>query len=109
MLSELALGRLPNLQKKEIRCLGSSIPLRINDDSIVVSVPSKKSLETLEQELGIMSINIYVTEKSKLSDYRQDAYSFRYGVVDIAGKSLREIRMKEKKLMKKLKIIFKKV
>ena len=91
---DLALGRKPDLTVKDVPKQASSFPLRVPYDCLVTHVPSATEIAQLQKTFDVTRIELLVEEGKKLSDYWQDAYSFRYALVDIAGKSLDDILAK---------------
>lgn len=102
MMVDLSQGKKPNITLLKKRLFASSFPLRVLKNCAVKRVPTQAEIGKLKKQFDIENINIYVKEGTRLSDYRQDAYSYRYGVIDIAGKNLIEIKQKFALLMKNL-------
>lgn len=103
MMADLSVRKMPNMKKKAMSQYASSFPLRIKHDALLKAKPSSLELERLQKKYDAPRIHIYVKEGMRLSDYRQDAYSFRYGLVDVTGKNRKEILKKFSHLMKELK------
>lgn len=92
MMMQLACGKFPTLTKRPVARKASSFPLRLSTDRLVVATPTQEHLRRLEQEKNIIQITSWIQPGKRLSDYDQDAYSFRYGIVDIAGETQQEIQ-----------------
>ncbi|MBP6882033.1 MAG: ATP-grasp domain-containing protein [Candidatus Levybacteria bacterium] len=101
---DVARGNHPDLTMLEKPRYASSFPLRVIGDHLVQKVPSDDEIEKLKIKFDILSIKIDFKVGMKLSDKQQDAYSFRYGIVDIAGKSHGEILRKFSDLVKNLNV-----
>lgn len=106
MALSLCLGKMPNIEKKENKNRASSFPLRVWKDMIVKKVPTAAELKELTTTYDALGITIDVAINKKLSDYRQDAYSYRYGVIDIAGETDSIIQKKFANLIQKLPVEF---
>jgi biotin carboxylase len=74
------------LQKRASSCV-----LRKTTDAIVREIPTKSYIEELESRFPNTKITSLVAPGRKLSDYPQDAFTYRYAFVDIARDSLNEI------------------
>jgi biotin carboxylase len=105
MMIELSIGKTPDISKKKIQPLTSSFALRIPHDATVLYRPSENQLEAFIQEYGLLGLTIFADVGKKLSDYRQDAYSFRYGLIDVAGKTRKEILKKFETARSKIPIV----
>lgn len=69
----------------------SSCVLRRAADAIVTEIPTKSYINELESRFPNTQITSLVAPGRKLSDYPQDAFTYRYALVDIARDSLTEI------------------
>jgi hypothetical protein len=69
----------------------SSCVLRRTADAIVREIPTKSYIDELESRFPNTQITSLVAAGRKLSDYPQDAFTYRYAFVDIARDSLNEI------------------
>lgn len=94
MMIDIALGKAPSLAVKKDQTVASSCVLRRDTDALVTHIPTKKTLDRLAKTCGVLGIRILAEKGKRLSDYTQDSYSYRYAIVDIAGKNLQEIKKK---------------
>lgn len=69
----------------------SSCVLRRTTDAIVTEIPTKSYIDELESRFPHTQITSLIPPGRKLSDYPQDAFTYRYAFVDIARDSLNEI------------------
>ncbi|MEC4817975.1 MAG: hypothetical protein SAK29_32595 [Scytonema sp. PMC 1069.18] len=69
----------------------SSCVLRRTTDAIVREVPTKSYIDELESRFPNTQITSLISRGKKLSDYTQDAFTYRYAFVDIARDTLNEI------------------
>ncbi|MBI4080519.1 MAG: ATP-grasp domain-containing protein [Candidatus Levybacteria bacterium] len=106
---QIALGNKPIIQSRKEKKLASSFPLRIHRDFLVEYIPDEKYYKRLKEKFDILEIRIMVDQGKKLSDYPQDGYSFRYAIVDIAGKTKQEIHDKLELVKMNLGIVFRPV
>ncbi len=109
MALDLCLGHMPSLKVKEKTRRASNFALRTTYDCLVRRLPCTEEIEILKNRFGIAKIDMKVEEGKKLSDYPQDPYSYRYGLVDIAGDSLDQIKEKYTLLMEHLPIELRKI
>ena len=92
MMAQLACGTYPNITKKKIFNCTSSLVYRESEDKNVLTVPTQDQIHTLyTSNPHLLHIDILVKEATKLSDYRQDSYSFRYAKVAIGADTREEI------------------
>ena len=103
---DVALGKNPQLieKSKAERNAASSCVLRTTKDCKIQSVPTQKELKKLHALPGVLGIRILVEPGKKLSDYKQDSYTYRYALIDIAGKNKTEILQTLEIVKKKLRI-----
>jgi biotin carboxylase len=99
ILFQVALREEPNFALKNPSRKAVSYPLRVFTDRFVEKVPTQERFRQLEKDLDIVEIDIWIQEGEKLSNRRQDAYSFRYGLVHIGGDSFEEVVAKKDRLM----------
>ncbi|MBD2605293.1 hypothetical protein H6G81_12285 [Scytonema hofmannii FACHB-248] len=69
----------------------SSCVLRRTADAIVTEIPTKSYIDELESRFPNTQITSLIPPGRKLSDYPQDAFTYRYAFVNIARDSLNEI------------------
>jgi Carbamoyl-phosphate synthase L chain, ATP binding domain len=84
----------------------SSCVLRKTSDAIVSEVPTKSYIDELESQFSNTQITSLVQPRRKLSDYPQDAFTYRYAFVDIARNSLSEILSEFKEIKQMLNFRF---
>ncbi len=109
MMMRLACGEFPTLTKRPVVRKASSFPLRLPTDRLVVATPTQEHLRQLEQEKNIIQITSWIQPGKRLSDYDQDAYSFRYGIVDIAGETQQEIQQTLEDIQPRLGFVLERV
>jgi hypothetical protein len=102
---DVALGIKPTITLKKTARFATSFPLRTRTDQLVTFVPDRAYFADLERRLGVLSIRPLVASGTRLSSYPNDAYSYRYAFIDIAGDSMEEINEKYKAVMNHLGIV----
>lgn len=107
MIIQIALGMTPDTSEKENKRMASSCVLRVPKDHMVVKVPTKKEKADIVKRFDLIAYHVLVKKGKKLSDYKQDAYTFRYAIADIAGESLSEIKQKFENFKKHSDIVLK--
>lgn len=97
MMIDISLNKKPQLKiiKEKLYC--KSYILRKYTDYMVTSIPNKKYLSDLIKNNSLENIKILGKKNKKLSQQRQDSYSYRYAIIDICGKSDKEIKIKYQK------------
>ncbi len=103
MMIQISVGNGPNVSFKDESRLASNCVLRVKQDHYIKSIPTPEEVEHLKEKYGLIDIDILVEPGKKLSDYKQDSYSYRYAFVDIAGNSRQEILDKLGKVRTELK------
>lgn len=93
-MARISMGLKPDMKIIHPMKYASSCVLRTNTDKYVYAVPPEAQIQTLITQGYITNIRILVTPGSRLSDYEQDSYSYRYALLDIAGNTPREIHEK---------------
>ena len=106
MVCKVALGQKSLISQKKQPRAASSFPLRAWKNYKVISVPSKIQIKKLLKEKGVLGINIFAKTGEDLTHLKNDAYSYRYGIIDMAGEDLQEILARFDKMQKKLGIVF---
>jgi len=106
VLCKIALGQTPVLIKKNKPLCASSFPLRVWNDHFIRMVPTKQHLDELKKMPGVLGIDIPIKAGKRLSEYSNDVYSYKYGVVDIAGCDLPEILARFNYLKDNLGVVF---
>lgn len=84
----------------------SSCVLRRTADAIVKEIPTKSDIDELESRFPNIQITSLVKPGIKLSDYPQDAFTYRYAFINIARKSLNEILSELKEIEQLLNFRF---
>ncbi|MGH8001167.1 MAG: hypothetical protein ACREPR_17495, partial [Brasilonema sp.] len=84
----------------------SSCVLRRTADAIVREIPTKSYIDELESRFPNTQITSLIPLGRKLSDYPQDAFTYRYAFVDIARDSLNEILSELKEIKQLLNFRF---
>lgn len=80
---KLSLGEKPTFTKKRYAKPASSYVLRTKNDYTITKLPGEKHIEKLKQKFPIISIQFLAKTESRLSDYTQDAYSYRYAIINV--------------------------
>lgn len=88
---QIGLGKQVQIVEKENKLHASSCVLRVYQDKKVIRVPAESEVDELIKEGFAVEIKLLAEPGKLLSDYKQDAYTFRYALIDIAGKNLGEI------------------
>ena len=101
----LALGQEPRLDPIASPRMSSSCVLRVYEDREVVSVPDEEELRRLTGEELALSVRVLVRPGTRLSDYKQDAYSFRYAIVNIEYADEAEREEKIERIKDRLKFV----
>ena len=92
MIFDLAVGHDSILKINDHPQAASSFPLRVYEDKKVVKVPTATEIAEIKKlHPEIVEITIKLKSGTNLSDYRQDSYSYRYGIIDIKGDSIDKI------------------
>lgn len=88
LLLQLAAGDTPRFEHgKGDFAVAASCVLRTFQDQMVLSTPSPEDLAFVKQTYPDAIVEIMATPGHKLSQRAQDAQSFRYGLVNIGGRS----------------------
>jgi biotin carboxylase len=103
MMIKLALGYKPKINLKNKNIKGKSFILRKYQDYLITNIPSQKQIETILKKHNQSKIRILCKKSNKLSDQRQDSYSYRYAIIDICGKTNKEINEKFQNIKQELK------
>jgi biotin carboxylase len=103
----LALGEEPRLELNSVLQMASSCVLRVYENKEVISVPGREEIHKLVNEGLVRSVRVLVEPGTRLSDYKQDAYSFRYAIINIVYKDEKEMVMKLREVKKRLRFVLK--
>lgn len=90
----LALGKNPHLQPKADPLIATSFVLRTTKDAYITYIPTQEEVKQFEKQYGLLSFIPLGETGKKLSEFPQDAYSFRYAIVNIAGHTQEELDKK---------------
>lgn len=90
----LALGDAPQINPIPNSQRASSCVLRMYADAKVVKVPTQGEIESVISNGLARSVRVLVQPGARLSDYKQDEYSYRYALINIMGKDTQEIQTK---------------
>ncbi|NCN87450.1 MAG: ATP-grasp domain-containing protein [Candidatus Pacebacteria bacterium] len=102
MALQVSLGNKPNLSTKKTNQMAISFISRKYQDFLVEKLPSKLQIEKIRKKYKIQRLEIFVEKNQKLSDLRQDSFSFRYAIYDIHGNSEKHIKEVYKQARKEL-------
>jgi biotin carboxylase len=106
---QVALGEnIPDTQKEGLvlqKCASSCV-LRRTNDATVREIPTKSYIAELETRFPNTQIISLVKPGKKLSDYSQDAFTYRYACINIARNSLDEILSELKEIKQVLNFHF---
>lgn len=94
VMLEIAIGRTPDPQPLPQPRRASSCVLRTYQDQLVTAVPTPTEIATLKAAGYLESVRLLADVGTKLSDYKQDAYTYRYALIDIAGNTHKDILRK---------------
>lgn len=107
LMLQVATGEKPHIELKNQTRYASSFPLRIFKDARVKAVPSPERIQELKKELGLIDLTIYINQGDKINlEESFQTYSYRYGIVDIAGNSTAEIKEHFEKVKDKFEVEF---
>jgi hypothetical protein len=101
----LALGNTLYLTQKSDPLMATSFVLRTTRDKYITYIPTQEEISTFENQYGLLSFIPLGETGKKLSELPQDAYSFRYAIVNIAGHTQEELNEKFELVSKHCPII----
>lgn len=84
----------------------ASCVLRRSDNCLVRRVPSQRVLQQVKKRIPGTDVVLTAEEGDLLSDLMQDSYSYRYGWINLGGKSRAELRRRYRRALKMLKFDF---
>lgn len=93
LLIDLVLNQEPVFEKNrggQYACAASCV-LRIFEDQLVKKVPSPKVINKLSKEFPQARFELCAAQGKKLSQVRQDGYSFRYGLVHLGAQGHQQL------------------
>ncbi len=105
---DISIGIKPNfkLDISNNNNIASCCIFRRSKDAKVLKCPTKKELDILKKRFPCSSIVSRVSKGKKLSDYRQDTFTYRYGYAYIPGSNTKEIMAKYTEIKKYLNFKF---
>lgn len=103
----LALGEKPIMALCSNPQTASSCVLRVYQDAQVVSIPSSADIQAIIEDEIAHSVRVMVQPGRRLSDIKQDEYSYRYAIINIIGSDRSEINEKLAIAKERLKFVFK--
>ncbi|MBI4399226.1 ATP-grasp domain-containing protein [Candidatus Micrarchaeota archaeon] len=105
---DLALGKEPSFTRGNGKFkTAASFAERTFADKFVISVPSRNQADPVKKKFHGSSVEIIVKPKKKLSQTIQDGQSFRYMIVNLAGKNEKDLFRKYDEVLKMLPFRFK--
>jgi hypothetical protein len=102
MMIDISLNKIPKLKIINERLYCKSYILRKYFDYVVASIPTRKYLSKLIKNNNLENIRVLGKTNKKLSQQKQDSYSYRYAIIDICGMSEDEIELKYQKTKSEL-------
>lgn len=99
---KVSLNRKPDLTKRKIKKIAKSFILRKYQNYLITKLPNSEELNKIKEKYNIETIKIDPKINQKLSDYKQNSYSYRYAVVNVYGKTNKEIFSKFENAKKEL-------
>ena len=107
VLLDLALGEEPQIPKGEGRYqMAASCVLRTFENKTVIKLPGDDEIGQLQLHHPDIRIEVLATEGTRLSQQMQDGQSYRYGIINIGGGSMREILHIYEECLCKLTFVF---
>lgn len=93
VLLDLALGKRPPPWRRGQgrHAVAVSYALRRTRDGHVAKVPSREDLEAIAKWLPDVRVEVLATEGRLLSQELQDGQSYRYGILSVGGRDLRDV------------------
>ena len=99
---QAAQGIQPNLTTKKSPQFATCFILRRKRNCLALNMPTKKELIDILKLKNVVQVVLFAKANTKLSDYRQDEYSYRYASIVIKGSSEFEIQKQFKIAKEKL-------
>ena len=107
VLLDLAFGKRPQIRKGEGRYpMAASCVLRTFENQRVMKLPGDDEIAQLQFEHPDIKFEVLATEGTRLSQQMQDGQSYRYGIINIGGGSMREISDIYEDCLRKLTFVF---
>jgi hypothetical protein len=93
VLVDLALGRKPRWRRREGRYkVAASFVLRTDSDRLVTRVPSQAEIAYARTLLPDLEFRPRAAAGHWLSEWPQDSYTFRYGLIHLGGRDQADLR-----------------
>jgi hypothetical protein len=93
VLVDLALGRKPRWRRGEGRYrVAASFVLRTDRDRLVTRVPTAAETRHARTLLPDLEFRIRAAAGHWLSEWPQDSYTFRYGLIHLGGRDMEDLR-----------------
>lgn len=106
-LLEVAAGLNPVVYKgKGEYKIAASCVMRVFSDQLVRSVPTRSQIDEILELYPGSRVQIYAQPGKRLSEQAQDAFSYRYGLIDLGAQSESELEEKFDKCMSILQFDF---
>ena len=105
----VALGRNPLLDIRSARgshTVCCSCVLRKKNDALVTRVPTQDEIERIEREYPGVEVIVLADVGKRLSDYRQDCDTYRYGLITVPGVSFEEVEATRREIEARLMFTF---
>lgn len=94
IMMRIALGEKPEFVRGGGRYkIAASCVLRTFEDQLVKKLPSKESIDAVEERYPATMVQVIATAGKKLSEQSQDANSYRYGLINMGAQS--EVQLEE--------------
>jgi len=107
IMIDIALGISPRVRYRNGKhSVAASCVLRTFEDKYVVSLPSKSNIDFVEKIFPGTRIEICAQKDKKLSDIKQDPYSYRYGLIHLGGRDWIELLKKYQSCLEFLEFLF---
>jgi len=107
VLLDLAFGKEPQITKGEGQYpMAASCVLRTFENKRVMKLPGDDEIAQLHLKHPDIRIEVLATEGLRLSQQMQDGQSYRYGIINIGGGSMREISDIYEDCLRKLTFVF---
>jgi len=107
VLLDLAFGKEPQITKDEGQYpMAASCVMRTFENKRVMKLPGDDEIAQLQFERPDIRIEVLATEGTRLSQQMQDGQSYRYGIINIGGDSMRQILDIYEDCLSKLTFVF---
>jgi biotin carboxylase len=92
---EMATGDRPVLSRRRGRHrIAASCVLRVDTDHFVERIPTKRDIARLQAAIPDAHVLVTTMTGQRLSDSVQDSYTYRYGLIHLGARDLRDLRGK---------------